>query len=229
MKKKGMKRSLLGLLLVFLPLGAMAQKYEPNTKWPYLYEEFQKGTIFFEGNQKSEAQLNIHLLGNVLHYIKPDGKIYQSDERKIVRVEIGDDAYLFFNRQLSEILAHEGTNLLLKFTKADFDAMESGGGGAYGASLNSSSSRDLSSLDLGGLNNPELGKMLQEKRDGRTIPLVNQYFFVINDTRVDANKKEVEKFVGAARAGELKKFLKENKIKWKNADDLALLLKFLTQ
>ncbi len=71
--------------------------------------------------------------------------------------------------------------------------------------------------------------MLQEKKDGRDIPIVENYYFVINDTRIDATKREVEKFVGLERAGDLKKFLKENKIKWKNTESLKQLLKFLVQ
>lgn len=211
-----------------LSLSVSAQNYAPNTKWPYLYENFQKGVIYLEGNKKSEAELNVHLLGNVLHYTKPNGRIYHSDDKNVIRVEIGSDAYIFLNRQLMQIIANEGTNLLLKLKKADFDAMESGSG-AYGASLNSSAVRDLSSLDLGGLNNPELGKMLQEKKEGREIPIVEHYYFIINETCIDANKRDVEKFVGAERIGELKKFLKENKIKWKNSESLAQLLKFLVQ
>ena len=212
-------------------LTVMAQKYEPNTKWPYLYEEFIPGTIFFEGNQKSTADMNIHLWGNVLHYVKADGKIYQSDEKKVVRVEIGSDAYIYVDHQLNRIIANQGTNLLLKLTKGDFDAMRSSGGGAYGSSLNSSSARDLSSLgfDLGGLDHPELGLMLQEKKDGRTIPLVEQYSFIIGDQQIEATKKGVEKFVGDTRADALKQFLKENKIKWKSEESLQQLLVFLSK
>ncbi|MBR5038866.1 MAG: hypothetical protein IKX65_09120 [Prevotella sp.] len=212
-------------------LTVMAQKYEPNTKWPYLYEEFIPGTIFFEGNQKSTADMNIHLWGNVLHYVKADGKIYQSDEKKVVRVEIGSDAYIYVDHQLNRIIANQGTNLLLKLTKGDFDAMRSSGGGAYGSSLNSSSARDLSSLgfDLGGLDHPELGLMLQEKKDGRTIPLVEQYSFIIGDQQIEATKKGVEKFMGDTRADALKQFLKENKIKWKSEESLQQLLVFLSK
>ena len=212
-------------------LTVMAQKYEPNTKWPYLYEDFIPGTIFFEGNQKSTADMNIHLWGNVLHYVKADGKIYQSDEKNVIRVEIGSDAYIYVDHQLKRIVANEGTNLLVKLTKGDFDAMRSSGGGAYGSSLNSSSSRDLSSLgfDLGGLDHPELGLMLQEKKEGRTIPLVEQYSFIIGDQQIEATKKGVEKFVGDTRADALKQFLKENKIKWKSEESLQQLLTFLSK
>ena len=51
-------------LFTLLPLAASAQKYEPNTRWPYLYQNFTKGVVFFEGNQKSsQMDLNIHLMG----------------------------------------------------------------------------------------------------------------------------------------------------------------------
>ena len=216
-------------LFAFSPLHVSAQRFEPNTKWPYVYENFMPGTIYFEGNEKSSADLNIHLWGNVLHYVKGDGRIYQSDDKKVIRVEIGSDAYIFSDHKLVQIIANEGTNLLVKLTKGDFDAMRSSGGGAYGSSLNSSATRDLSSLgfDLGGMDHPELGLMLQEKKEGRVIPIVEQYFFVIGGQQVEATKKGVEKFVGDAKADALKQFLKDNKTKWKKEDSLKQLLQFL--
>lgn len=219
------------MLTIAASLTAQAQKFEPNTKWPYIYEDFTPGTIYFEGNEKSQADLNIHLWGNVLHYVKADGRIYQSDDKKIVRVEIGSDAYIYIDRQLMHVIANQGTNLLVKLTKGDFDAMRSSGGGAYGSSLNSSASRDLSSLgfDLGGLNNPELGLMLQEKKEGRTIPIENEYFFIIDGKEVNANKKAVEKIIDRERTEEWKLFLKENKLKWKNVESLKLVLGFISK
>ena len=70
---------------------------------------------------------------------------------------------------------------------------------------------------------------IMQRNDYSYIPIVENYYFVINDTRIDATKREVEKFVGLERAGDLKKFLKENKIKWKNTESLKQLLKFLVQ
>lgn len=209
-------------------LMVLAQKFEPNTMWPYLYENFTPGTIYFESNEKSSSELNIHLWGNVLHYVKDDGKICQSDDKKVIRVEIGDDAYIYNDHKLVRIVANKGINLLVKLVRGDFDAMRSSGGGAYGASLNSAASRDLSSLgfDLGGLDQPELGLMLQNKKEGRTIPLIEKYFFIINGQQVEANKKSVEKCVGDDRINELNEFLKVNKIKWKKEESLQQLLNF---
>ena len=226
-----MKRFLSTVAALLLMLAVSAQNFEPNTKWPYLYENFTPGTIYFEGNEKSSSNLNIHLWGNVLHYVKADGRIYQSSDQKVVRVEIGSDAYIFSDHKLVRIVAHEGTNLLAELVSGDFDAMRSSGGGAYGSSLNSSASRDLSSLgfDLGGMDHPELGLMLQEKQDGRTIPLITRYYFIIGGQQVEATKKGVEKFVGDDRADALKQFLKDNKVKWKKEESLIQVLQFLAR
>lgn len=202
------------------------QKYKPNTKWPYVYENFDDGTIYFDSNQKTQARLNIHLWGNKLHYISSDQKILEADDNNIIRVEIGNDAYIYNDRQLVKILAVEQNNLVVEQTKADFDALFSGTG-AYGASLNSSASRDLSSLDLGGLDSPEYGRLIQEREDGRTISLKQQYSFIVNDKLIDANKKEVEKLLNNEGKNTLDNFIKQNKIKWKDIDSLKEVLQFV--
>ena len=223
-----MKRSLCSFLTIMLAaLTLTAQKYEPNTRWPYIYEDFVHGTIFFEGNQKSEADMNIHLAGNILHFVDANGRIMKSEPNKVIRVEIGSDAFLYNGGRLMQILSNSGNNVLLMLTRADFGSMNSSGG-AYGSSLNSSASVDLSSLDLGGLDNPEMGRMLQEKNEGRVIPVVKEYYFIIDGRQVDTSKKSIEKIVGD-RVAEWKSFLKENKIKWKDAESLKKVLDFISQ
>lgn len=224
-----MKKLAFTLLLALCSLNIFAQ-YEPNTHWPYIYENFIQGTIF-KGNQKSVAKLNIHLWGNVLHYINTDGRIFQTDDNGVTRVEIGDDAYIYSNHQLVKIVTTNGANLLVKLTKADFSRLQTSTG-AYGSDLNSAATKKLSSLELGGLDQPELGKMLQEKSEGSTLSLNNEYFFIMNGLQIDASKSGVEKYLSdikSPKAGNLKSFIKENKIKWKSEDSLSLILKFLSE
>ncbi len=223
-----MKKIALTTLLLALVLHAMA-KFNPNTKWPYLYENFTDGVVYSAEMTKSEGKLNIHLSGNILHYIGKDGKVYQSTDKNVSRVEIGADAYLFMDHSLMQIVGTEGKNVLLKYTKAEFSRIQSGNAGAYGADLNSSSSQKLSSLELGGMNTPELGKMLQEKNDGAEIPLSIEYFFVIDGKRIAADKRSVGDCLGDAGAAVWKAFQKENKIKWKKEDSLLAVLKFLSE
>lgn len=214
------------LIMCLTTTATWGQMYsEPNTKWPYIYENFTEGTIYSENGRKSTSELNIHLQGNVLHYVN-QGRIYESKERGVIRVEIGSDAYIYSNNRLVRILAAEGTSLLVELRRGDFDAMRSGSG-AYGASLNSSASRDLSSLSLGGLDNPDIGRLQLERNDGASIPMVTDYFFIVGGIEAPATKKGVESLIGKDRAAEWKQFLKEHKIKWKKEDSLRQVLKFL--
>ncbi len=220
-------RIFLFFTLLFGYLWEASAQYAPTTRWPYLYENFIPGTVLFSDGQKSELQLNVHLWGNVLHYISQDGRIFESTGEDIFRVEIGKDTYCLSSHKLFEIVEEQEQAMLVKLVRGDFDFMFTGTG-AYGASLNSSSARDLSSIDLGGLNKPELGKMLQEKKDGSEIPLQTEYYFIINGKQIDANKKSVEEVIERERINSWKQFLKEKKIKWKKEDNLKIILNFLT-
>ena len=141
-------------------------------------------------------------------------------------MEIGNDAYIYSDNQLVKILDVDQNNLVVELTKADFDALFTGTG-AYGSSLNSSAARDLSSLDLGGIDNPELGRLLQERNDGRDLSLKRLYFFIIDGKQIEANKKEVESLLNDNGKKEWKAFQKQNKIKWKNEDSLTKVLSFI--
>ena len=220
-----MKRTLSFILAVMCAIQVFAQ-FEPNTRWPYLYENFTDGIIYFDGNKKTTAKLNIHLLGNKLHYVNTNGRIYESSHKDVIRVEIGSDAYLYSDRQMMKICTSKDKNVLLKLEYGNFDSMTAGSG-AYGASLNSSAAVDLSSLDLGGLNKPELGKLLQEKNDGSSIPVSVKYYFVFDGVQVEASKKALDNYFGEAKESDWKAFLKANKIKWKNEDSLRKILDFI--
>lgn len=219
-----MRKFLLCIILI-IPLVSSAQ-YVPNTKWPYLNEVFQHGTIFLGIENKSEADMNIHLVGNVLHYISDDGRIFEVKDNNISRIEIGNKAYIPIDKKIMEIISVKGEYLLLKLEKADFDAMGEGTG-AYGASLNSSSSKDLSSLNIGGMNNPKLGEMLQQRHDGRDIPMLTKYYFLCKDKLLEANKNSVESIITAENKIQWKQFLKDKKIKWKNEKSLIEILDFI--
>ena len=224
-----MKRLLSIVTCLLLAVVAAHAKYVPNTKWPYVYEDFTKGTVYSADNQKSEGLLNIHLAGNVLHYVGKDGKVYANDNHRIARVEIGQDAYIVVDNRLMQVIGQKGADVLLKLELADFSQLTQSSGGAYGSSLNSSASNQLSSLDLGGLNRPEHGMMLQEKHDGREIPVSTVYYFAIGGQCIEANKGEVLKYVGESRKADFTRFIKEKKVKWKNEDSLKTVLEYLSR
>ena len=218
------------LLMTMSVVALLASAYTPNTKWPYVYENFTEGTLY-RGKDYSMAQFNIHYMGNVLHYISPeDDKIYTAKGNDVDSVVIADKTNILVDhkdgRKMMEVVAQSGENKAFRLDYVDFDAAMQSSGGAYGSSSNSSATRNLSSLDLGGMNNPKHGLLLQEKNDGKSLVVRSRYYLRIGKFDIEANKKAVEQIVPAEKEEEWKQFLKKNKIKWKKPESLQLVLEF---
>lgn len=214
------------LLIIAMAFTAKAQEeFTPNTLWPYVYENFESGTIYFANEKQNSSLLNIHLYGNVLHYVANDGKIYNVDVKDITKVAIGNDTYVCNNGKMMQVVAAKGGATLLKMEKADFDALFTSTG-AYGASLNTYGSRDISALDLGGLNGPELGKMMQTKKDGREISIKAEYYLKIGSKLMPANKKDIINNLDESIKGDFKTYVDKNKIKWKKENSLVKMMDF---
>lgn len=197
--------------------------YNPTTKWPYLYPEFQDGNIIFSNNKKtSDIKLNIHLQNATLHYLDGD-KILKSNPTGIVKIEIGSDIFIFMNGELVRVVKEDGMIQLVKLVRADMKALTKGEAGAYGMTTEVSATNDLSSFT-------EIGvQTLQKREDGRELPLIEEYYFIINEKIVEATRKEIEKNLSDGGRTELKTFLKQNKIKWKDESSLIRLLDFFHQ
>lgn len=223
-----MKRQVFTVILAFVAL--VVNAFTPNTKWPYMYEHFTEGTLY-RGQDYSIAQFNIHYMGNVLHYVSPeDDKIYLAKGNDMDSVVINGKKFVLADhkdgKKMMEVVAQNGANMALRLDYADFEAAMRSNTGAYGSSANSSATRNLSSLELAGMNNPKHGLMLQEKNDGKTLGVRTRYYLRIGKFDIEANKKAVEQIVPADREEQWKQFLKKNKIKWKKPESLALVLEF---
>jgi hypothetical protein len=202
-----------------------ASAFTPNTKWPYMMEQFQEGTLY-RGKDYSVAQFNIHYKGNVLHYINPkDDKIYEAKQNDMDSVVIAGKKFVKADGKVMEVVAQKDANLVLKYDFADFSQLNRATG-AYGSSANSSATRQLSSIDMAGLDNPKHGLLLQEKNDGSELYIRTKYFLRVGNVVVEADKKDIEKMLPDSQKDAWKQFLKKNKIKWKNEDSLVLVLSF---
>lgn len=208
---------------------ASATRYAPTTKWPYLYEEFQNGTVFFSSDQKTkQMRLNVHLQNCTLHYLDGD-KVLQSNPRDIEMVQIGKDQFVYMNGELVRIVKADKEVSIVKLVKADMAALSKGTSGAYGMGTEVSAVNQLTSIQLGGVSNLSHTQMKLERSDGKDLPLINEYFFIFGDKIVEATRKDVEKSLGEDGKTKLKVFVKQNKIKWKDEVSLIKLLEFFQQ
>ena len=223
--------SLICMLLCSIGLSVIAQTsdYTPSTKWPYLYDEFLDGTVFFTENQKvQQAKLNVHLQNCTLHYLEED-KVLQSNPRNIEKILIGNDTFIYMNGELVRLIKADDKMLLVKLIKADLAALSKGESGAYGMGSEASAVQQLSSIQMGGISNLSHTQMKLEKSDGKDLPLIEEYYFIINNKIIEATKKEIEKSLTDASKDKLKAFIKQNKIKWKDENSLVKLLEFFHQ
>lgn len=208
---------------------ACAQGYTPSTKWPYLYEEFQQGTVVFSDGQASRQQmLNIHLLHSTLHYLDGD-KIKQTDPRGIVTVVIAADTFLYNEGELVRLLKRNGQAALAKQAAIDMEALNKGQSGAYGMETSSSAVRQLTSFEVNGIANLSHTQMKLEREEGKEVPLKETYYLIRKDRSVRATRKEIEKSLPDSERERFKAFIKQHKIKWKEDNSLIHLLDFFAE
>lgn len=223
-----MKKGLLFICFIALSVsGISAQKYDPTTNWPYLYEHFQEGTIYFADNSKIKAKVNVHMLNSVLHYLKGE-LIYQIEPKDLIRVDIGDKYFIYVDNTLARIVHNSGVNLVTSITKGDFEALFRSSG-AYGMSSTTSATRDLSSLEIGGLANNNHTTMMIEKENGKVLPLRQDYFLIIDGVSYSASKRALERELPDPQKQKLKEFLKANRMKWKDEKMLSDLIDYLVK
>ena len=206
-----------------------ASGYVPTTTWPYLYEDFVDGTVYFSKEQKTmHLKLNVHLQNCTLHYLEGDN-VMQADPRNVEMIQLGDVSFIYMNGELVRFIKAEEGVALVKLVKADLDELNKNTHGAYGMSTTSSSVNQIVSIGALGVSNLIYTRMRQERKEGKDLPLIEKYYFIFGDKIVEATRKEVEKSLGDNGKTKLKAFLKQNKIKWKEEASLIKLLEFFYQ
>ena len=189
-----------------------ASDYVPTTKWPYLYEDFVDGTVYFSKEQKTkQMKLNVHLQNCTLHYLEGD-KVMQADPRNVEMIQLGDVSFIYMNGELVRLVKTENGVGLVELVKADLDELNKNTSGAYGMSTTSSSVNQIVSIGAIGVSNLIYTRMRLER-----------------NKIVEATRKEVGKSLGESGKTKLKAFVKQNKIKWKEEASLVKLLAFFQQ
>jgi hypothetical protein len=166
-------------------------------------------------------------LENKLHFIDGENINELKSTSNIAKVEIIKDTYLPFEDKFYQIVSQggEGGYLALIIT-GDFKSLLENTG-AYGSSSNSTSTMDLSSIDINFRQyaNTSHLSMVNNKDSGKSIPLLKKYYFIANGDIIPAKAKEVENSMPTVeKKKEFKNFVKANKIKWNKPEDLAKLL-----
>jgi hypothetical protein len=226
-----MKRTSICLILTIISLFRIqGQNYEPTTRWPYLYEHFQKGSVYLDNGTVVEREVNIHLVKSVLHYVDENGQILElTNAGDVDSVRTATATYVFIGdvvyRALKQTDVENGLYLL---SVGNFDDLFTTTG-AYGVKSHTSAASNYAALDFGGITERNFIKLSSEKDSGKYFPIKETYYFKIGGKLIKAGKKDLEKELESASAKErLQQYLKKNKVKWNRADSLQELLAALT-
>lgn len=199
---------------------------EPTTSWPYLYGEFTAGVLHQIGGQESKGLYNVHLLHGSLHYIDGD-LIKEIISSNVFSVQIGDDIYVNVNSKMMKVAAKNDNGFVAVDYEIDMVKLNSTGG-AYGSSSSSVSTQALSSLEGIGASNSSTNinhMELRSNRDnGQILPLIRKMYMVVDGKVIYATKKDFSAAVGHKEASV---FLKEHKIKWKDAESVLAAIDFI--
>lgn len=218
-----MKRTILSFIALCMFLN-IASAQEPTTKWPYINNNFMDAEIFLKSGGKLQYLANIHLQDCRLHYVSGEN-IMEAKMSDILVVELAQKRYMNINNSLMEIVGEGKNGFVAKLSKPDYAKLNETGG-AYGSSSNTTSTKALTSLEgIGSITTHMLQQ--SEKESGKVIPLLHEYYIVANGSIYPGQKKLFEKMLPADKQAGLKGFLKENKVKWTNPEDLLKLVDFI--
>lgn len=214
------------------------QTYKPTTLWPYVNSEFTQGTVYQSGGRATDATLNVHLMSGELHSLKGDN-ISAVTLTEIDSVRIGSTTFIPSDGCMCEVLGHSGRVFVVKKVIGDFNKLMSGTG-AYGTTLSTSGRRELTSLEIGGINQTNHGLLRQNREQSQILPVKTSRLIIITsaDTKaapqiVDCTSRSVKEFIPENRQDEWKAAVKAAKIKWtkdESASGIAVLVdKFIQE
>lgn len=213
---------------LFFSFAANAQDYIPTITWPYANPDFFDGEVTFTNGKVSKSKLNIHLGQGMLHFIDDKGMISEASTVGAVLIRIGDDEYNITTGKLMKVLAKSEKGLILEEKLANYSAITRNDG-AYGgnsASYAQGHSYDENYGNYGYLVTNVYEDLYAQKAYGEELPVVVNRFFTVDGTLVPALKKNVSALDGLDKKA-FAAFLKEEKINWKDLQDLLKVLQYI--
>ena len=226
-----MKKLLFSIIAILMAVAASAQKDSPTTSWPYLYPDFMEGELEVR-TKITKALVNIHLNLGALHYVE-DGKIKESSTIGITKLVIGEDVFRNVGGKMMKMLAEAEDGFVVEETRANYTAVVKKDG-AYGSTaLNSTTTKSFLYNEnvLNGYNGylmTDVYKDLHAMKDqSETLPVLKNRYLVIGLDQIKADRQNVLDIEGLDKKA-FKAFLKAEKIKWDDPQDLVKVIDFIT-
>lgn len=218
-------KKVLSIILFIIINYSCALAQNCSTAWPYLYEDFEKGELYFSNGSIIHLNMNVHLAKGTLHYIDDDNIIKEPDKKNLLYAKINSDKFMIISGCVMKIISEKDNGFIAAYYTADFQVSNESGG-AYGASSNSSATTKLTSINVPGVNQ-NIMNLKREKSSGTKAPIKTKLYIITMGKVLEADKKEVENLLDEDKLAGFKLFLKKHKIRWKDPASLALVIDYL--
>lgn len=215
---------ILGVLLASNSVFAQVSYSEKVTvKWPYLYQDFQKGTLYFDGGTVSKGSFNINLADQSLVFFNDDQRIREvSSEIDLDSLVLGTVTF-YKSDAFYEVIAQKGPKVLLRKVRIDVNAANDTGGG-YGTGSSTDATTNLNSVEVANYTQVPYEIVKLEVGKGKVLDTITAYYIASSrdGEYLRATKKSFSTLFPDA---DVKSIIKKKKLKLKNGEDLVQLFK----
>lgn len=218
-----------GMFVGAATLSAQSGRYTPLTTWPYLYEDFRPGRLTtYQGAPVSYDSLNVNLISGRAHYIQ-NGKIMETENNTVALLVIGEDSFVRASGRLVKVLRNtEGGGAVVQSIAVDTEAMNKADIGYGKSSIASTQNVSISAIsgDMDYSVHRSLDVVMRDRHSGQKLEIRSVNGFFYRGSFIPASRTDVLGISGIDKDA-VKAFLKREKIRFSNLDDLARLEEFL--
>jgi hypothetical protein len=216
---------LLLLALMFAQSGLLkAQvKYSEKItdKWPYLYEEFQEGILYFDQGKVSKASFNVDVANHTLIFFEEDQKLKSISKTITIDSLVLAKAKFYKVDDMYEVIAQKGNKALLRKVRIDLNAASETGGG-YGTGSATDATTRLTSIDVSNYTGVAYDVMKLELGKGKAFETITGYYLT-NDPKAEPQRATRNAFADLFPEADVKGEIKAGDLKLNKAEDLIEL------
>lgn len=219
------------LLFCFLGLAlgisGFSQEYHPRDTWPFLYEEFQPGTVRTRDGSLTENRYNIAIHDGTLMFVNDEKIIMRADMTRVFTAKVGTDVYVNIGGRMYQVLSELDCGNVVLGSEIDVDQQNKVSIG-YGISSSTASAQGVSLLMDGRFDavNKSLQQTEMDKYRGEILPMKQVRYLQIGLRLIPATRQEILHLPGIDKK-KATAFFKQEKIKWTETASLEKVLVFV--
>ena len=216
-----MKRILLILFILFTAVFPSWTQEYCRTTWPYLYEHFTTGKVYLLGGGITEAEVNVSVADNKLHFME-DGVIKEADMEKVLLAEINDDTYTQVDGLFLKQMAQGPKGMIAALIEADI-AKISETPGAYGSSGTTMATSKISNIAFSNFDNMTQTNVHRVNEGGKQLELKKTYYVICKGHLQKAVRSTILRSLDKKQKKEFLAFLRNHHINWGEPESMLAL------